>query len=131
MSSFWCLQFVIFNLLRDDDHTHFVTKNLNLTLQACGWVGKNIFTMTFCVTKRFRRKSHFIRKIIINKKYYNAHLFSISSSYLFLVLKGFLNSALVISQRKKLPTLHFYSLQYAEKGREKTASYLYAVSGTI
>ena len=27
--------------------------------------------MTFCVTKRFQRKSHFTRKIIINKKYYN------------------------------------------------------------
>ena len=36
-----------------------------------------------------------------------------------LVLEGFLNSAFVISPRKKAPTSHFYSLQLVEKGREK------------
>ena len=36
-----------------------------------------------------------------------------------LVLEGFLNSALVISPRKKAPTLHFYSSQYVENRREK------------
>ena len=34
------------------------------------WVGKNIFIMTFCVTKWFKRKPHFKRKDI-NKKYCN------------------------------------------------------------
>ena len=43
-----------------------------------------------------------------------------------LVLEGFLNITLVISLRKKAPTLPFYSSQYAENRREKTTSYLRA-----
>ena len=60
-----------------------------------------------------------------------AHLFSISSQYLFLVLKGFLSSVVVISQPKRAPTSHFYSSQYVENRREKTMPYVYTVSGTI
>ena len=36
-----------------------------------------------------------------------------------LVLERFLNSAFVISLRKKAPTSHFYSSQYVVNGREK------------
>ena len=43
-------------------HTHFFMENVNVMLQLCGWVGKNILIMIFCVTKWFQRKSHFKRK---------------------------------------------------------------------
>ena len=65
-----------------------------------GWVGKNIFIMTFCVTKWFKRKSHFKRKHIVNKV-------CTSVFHLITVLEGFLHSAFVTSPQKKALTSHF------------------------
>ena len=90
-----------------------------------GWVGKNIFTMTFCVTKWFQRRSQSRRKNIKKCKKlqliyvcFPFHHGSLVDREL-LVLEGFLNSAFVISPQKKAPTSLFYSLQHVQNGREK------------
>lgn len=70
-------------------------------------VGKNMFVMTFCVTRCFQRRSHVKRKNIVNK-------------YIkLLLLDGLLYSAFVISPWKKAPTSHFFCSQHVENGREK------------
>ena len=114
-----------------DIHTHFAMQNINqmfYSFKVDEWVKIYIFIMTFRVTKCFQRKSHFTRKIILNKKYYTAyaHLFSISSRYFVSCTWRVFKFTLVISLRKKAPTLPFYSSQYAENRREKTTSYLCA-----
>ena len=116
---------ILVSHLRGDVHTHFVTENVNLTFQVGEWVGKNIFIVTFGVTKWFRRRSKFKRKSIINKykKLVYTRLFSISSRQLlgrYLYLTGF-----VISLWKKAPTSHIYSSQHVENGREEN----YLLSG--
>ena len=70
-----------------------------------GWMGKNKFIMTFCVTKWSQRKSQFKRKNIIKKKITKyARLLSILSWHFF---TWFLHSAFVISPRKEAPTSHY------------------------
>ena len=53
-------------LLKSDVHTQFLMQNFNLEVLG-GWVGKDIFIMTFSVTKWFQRKSHFKRKNILKR----------------------------------------------------------------
>ena len=73
-------------------------------------MGKNIFTVTFCVTNWFQIRSHFKRKKIINIKNYNIHTsvfhFIMVATWKVLVLNKFLNFAFVISLQKNTFIVH-------------------------
>ena len=77
---------------------------------------KNIFIMTFSVTKCFQIKSQF-KKIYIIKKNKNLNVRT-SVLHFIMILKGFLNFVFVISPQKKALTSHFYSSQQVENGRD-------------
>ena len=78
---------------------------------------KNIFIMTFSVTKCFQIKSQFKKIYIIKKKKKNLNVRT-SVLHFIMTLKGFLNFVFVISPQKKALTSHFYSSQQVENGRD-------------